>query len=73
MRGGHAHMEPVALTTLIVSGILELDLLKRVLPVALRGTAAQWLHLQPPFLSWDNFMAALRVQFLPVDHGYRVH
>ncbi|KAH7937213.1 hypothetical protein HPB49_008881 [Dermacentor silvarum] len=43
-----------------VAGVWELDLLKRVLPVALRGTAAQWPRLQPPFLSWYQFVAAFK-------------
>ncbi|KAL1444914.1 hypothetical protein MTO96_045320 [Rhipicephalus appendiculatus] len=40
-------------------GLLELDVLQRVLPAALRGAAAQWLRFQ----SWDTFMAALQAEF----------
>ncbi|KAL1484615.1 hypothetical protein MTO96_032500 [Rhipicephalus appendiculatus] len=55
-----------------VSGLSELDVLQRVVPAALRGAAAQWLHFQPPFLSWDTFVAALQAEFSPVDYEYRV-
>ncbi|KAH7965489.1 hypothetical protein HPB49_008392 [Dermacentor silvarum] len=36
------------------------------------GTAAQWLCLQPPFLSWDQFVAAFRAEFLSVAYYYRI-
>ncbi|KAH7960370.1 hypothetical protein HPB49_018973 [Dermacentor silvarum] len=56
----------------MVPGVSELDLLERVFPVALRGTAAQWLHLQPLFLSWEQFVAVFRSEFLPVDYDYHI-
>ncbi|KAL1435055.1 hypothetical protein MTO96_001601 [Rhipicephalus appendiculatus] len=56
-----------------VSGVSELDVRERVLPVALRGAhTAQWLlRLRPTFLPCDSFIAAFREEFLPVDYVYR--
>ncbi|KAL1426708.1 hypothetical protein MTO96_003305 [Rhipicephalus appendiculatus] len=40
--------------------------------ITLRGAATRWLRFHPPFLSWDNFVAALPAEFLPVAYEYRV-
>ncbi|KAL1442517.1 hypothetical protein MTO96_030744 [Rhipicephalus appendiculatus] len=55
-----------------VCGLSEIDVLQRVLLAALRGAAAQWLRFQPPFRSWDTFVAALQAEFLPVDYEYLI-
>ncbi|KAH7965252.1 hypothetical protein HPB49_005407 [Dermacentor silvarum] len=55
-----------------VSGVSDHDWLRRVLPVAVRSNAAQWLRLQHLFLSWDQFVVAFRAEFLPVDNDYRI-
>ncbi|KAL1427715.1 hypothetical protein MTO96_017151 [Rhipicephalus appendiculatus] len=80
-RRDHARMQPVTLTTPLdlptitgqdaresvvdfcddlrifktVSGFPDLDMLHRSLPSS-------------PFLSWDNFVAAFRAEFVPVDY-----
>ncbi|KAL1469997.1 hypothetical protein MTO96_040739, partial [Rhipicephalus appendiculatus] len=50
----------------------EVDVLQRFLPAALRVAAAHWLRSQPPFRSWDTFVAALREELLSVDYEYRL-
>lgn len=55
-----------------VSSVSESDVLRRVLPVALRGNAERCRQLQPLFQSWNQFVAAFLEEFLPVASEYRI-
>ncbi|KAG0429890.1 hypothetical protein HPB47_023203 [Ixodes persulcatus] len=54
------------------SGISEVALLARVLPVALTGSAADWRRRQQSFLNFDNFAERFRSEFLPPDYAEHI-
>ncbi|KAG0445703.1 hypothetical protein HPB47_018323 [Ixodes persulcatus] len=54
------------------SGISEVALLARVLPVALTGSAADWRRRQQSFLNFDDFAERFRSEFLPPDYAERI-
>ncbi|CAN7941689.1 unnamed protein product, partial [Ixodes hexagonus] len=54
------------------SGISEEELLSRILPVALTGSAAAWRRRQPPFLTLQEFSERFEVEFLPPDYAARM-
>ncbi|KAG0441030.1 hypothetical protein HPB47_016067 [Ixodes persulcatus] len=54
------------------SGISEVALLARVLPVALTGSAADWRRRQQSFLNFDDFAECFRSEFLPPDYAERI-
>ncbi|XP_077526121.1 uncharacterized protein LOC144137955 [Haemaphysalis longicornis] len=47
-------------------------MLKRVVPLAFRGSAACWWRLQAPFHTWDEFCWRFRGEFLPPGYEYRI-
>ncbi|KAG0421727.1 hypothetical protein HPB47_002387 [Ixodes persulcatus] len=54
------------------SGISEVALLARVLPVALTGSAADWRRRQQSFSNFDDFAERFRSEFLPPDYAERI-
>ncbi|CAN7940890.1 unnamed protein product, partial [Ixodes hexagonus] len=54
------------------SGISEAELLSRILPVALTGSAAAWRRRQPPFLTMEEFSERFEAEFLPPDYAARM-
>ncbi|XP_040355111.1 uncharacterized protein LOC121045835 [Ixodes scapularis] len=54
------------------SGISEVALLARVLPVALTGSAADWRRRQQSFLNFDDFAERFRSEFLPPGYAERI-
>lgn len=54
------------------SGSSDEFVLTRVLPVALEASAGRWWRLQTPFVSWADFEALFRAEFLPPDYEYRI-
>ncbi|CAN7984952.1 unnamed protein product, partial [Ixodes hexagonus] len=54
------------------SGISEAELLSRILPVALTGSAAAWRRRQPPFLTMEEFSERFEAEFLTPDYAARM-
>lgn len=55
-----------------VSEMSEVELLSRVLPIALTGSAATWRRRQPPFSTLQDFSEQFKNEFLPPDYGARM-
>lgn len=52
-------------------GLTDAEVLQRVLPVSLKGSAARWRRRQT-FGSWAQFKDQLRIEFLPPDYAVRL-
>lgn len=52
-------------------GLTEADVLQRILPVSLKGSAARWRRRQT-FDTWAQFKDQLRIEFLPPDYVVRL-
>ncbi|XP_042150527.1 uncharacterized protein LOC121046904 [Ixodes scapularis] len=55
-----------------VSEMSEVELLSRVLPIALTGSAATWRRRQPPFSTLQDFSKQFKNEFLPPDYSARM-
>ncbi|KAM7286065.1 uncharacterized protein ISCGN_032950 [Ixodes scapularis] len=55
-----------------VSEMSEVELLSRVLPIALTGSAATWRRRQSPFSTLQDFSEQFKNEFLPPDYGARM-
>ncbi|KAG0421454.1 hypothetical protein HPB47_002650 [Ixodes persulcatus] len=57
---------------LAVSDMTEVELVSRILSIALTGSAATWHRRQPPFLTLHDLSEQFKSEFLPPDYGARM-
>ncbi|KAG0436147.1 hypothetical protein HPB47_018117 [Ixodes persulcatus] len=50
----------------------EVELLPRVLPIALTRSVATWHRRQPPFSTLQHFSEQFKIELLPPDNGARI-